>query len=97
MRIAEIIGTVTLNRSHSSLAGATLRLAIPLTLDELEGGSPPQGDAVVVYDQLAAGLGSRIALSESREAAAPFYPETKPVDAYNAAILDTVNIEAGEI
>jgi len=93
MRIAEIIGTVTLNRSHPSLRGGTFRLAIPLTLDEIVGESEPQGDTLVVYDQLGAGNGSRIALSESREAAAPFYPEIKPIDAYNAAILDHLTVE----
>ena len=93
MRIAEIVGTLTLNRSHPSFAGARLRLAIPLTLDELRSNSPARGEALVVYDELGAGLGSRIALSESRDAAAPFYPEMKPVDAYNAAILDHVSID----
>jgi ethanolamine utilization protein EutN len=33
-----------------------------------------------------------VALSESTEAAAPFFPELKPVDAYNAAILDHLTI-----
>lgn len=92
MRIAEIIGTVTLNRSHPSLAGGTFRLAVPLSLDDLRGESEPQADPLVLYDELGAGLGSRVALSESREAAAPFFPELKPVDAYNAAILDNVTI-----
>lgn len=50
-------------------------------------------EEVVVYDELAAGLGSRIALSEGREAAMPFYPEVKPIDAYNAAILDTFTVD----
>ena len=93
MRIAEIIGTVTLSRSHPSLRGGTFRLAIPLTLDEIVDESEPQGDTLVVYDQLGAGNGSRIALSESSEAAAPFYPEIKPIDAYNAAILDHLTVE----
>jgi ethanolamine utilization protein EutN len=46
-----------------------------------------------MFDSLGAGNGSFVALSESAEAAAPFHPETKPVDAYNAAILDTINVE----
>ncbi|KKK54903.1 hypothetical protein LCGC14_3079970, partial [marine sediment metagenome] len=37
--------------------------------------------------------GFELALSEGREAAMPFYPEVKPIDAYNAAILDTLNFE----
>ena len=92
MRIAEIIGTVTLSRSHPSLAGGTFRLAVPLSLDDLLGKSEPQADPLVLYDELGAGLGSRVALSESGEAAAPFFPELKPVDAYNAAILDHLTI-----
>ena len=67
-------------------------MAVPFSLDELVNETEPQADPLVVYDELGAGIGSRIALSESREAAAPFYPESKPVDAYNAAILDELNI-----
>lgn len=92
MRIGEVIGNVTLNRAHASLSGATFKLAIPLSLDELAGEARPQGDAIVVYDELGAGLGSRIALSEGAEAAQPFFPDVKPVDAYNAAILDDVQL-----
>ena len=92
MRIGEVIGNVTLNRAHPSLSGAILRLAVPLTMAELADGSPPQGESLVVYDELSAGLGSRIAFSEGAEAAQPFHPEVKPIDAYNAAILDDVQL-----
>ena len=92
MRIARIIGTVTLNRIHPDLAGATLKLAVPLSLANLTGKSTDEADTIVVFDELGAGMDSRILLSESREAAQPFYPQTKPIDAYNAAILDTINI-----
>jgi hypothetical protein len=34
----------------------------------------------------------RIAFAESGEAAAPFYPEKKPIDAYCAALIDRINI-----
>ena len=93
MRIAEIIGTVTLSRCHKSLEGGTFRLAVPLGERELNNGNIAEREELVVYDQLAAGLGSRIALSESREAAAPFSPEKKPVDAYNAALIDQIDLE----
>jgi len=92
MRIGEVIGTVTLGRAHPSLTGATLRLAVPLTLAELTGGAAPAGEALVVYDELGAGIGSRIAISEGGEAAQPFLPEIKPIDAYNAAILDHLQV-----
>ena len=92
MRIGEIIGTVTLNRAHPRLSGGAYRLAIPLTLEELSSTDKPAGEELVVYDDLGAGVGSRIAISEGGEAAQPFLPEIKPIDAYNAAILDDIQI-----
>ena len=47
-----------------------------------------------MYDDLGAGIGSTIAFSEGGEAAQPFRPNEKPVDAYNAAILDHIDIES---
>ena len=92
MRIADVIGTVTLNRSHESLTGATYKLVVPLSWDNLLGHSGAPVEEVVVFDVLGAGLGSRIALSEGREAAMPFYPDVKPIDAYNSALLDTFEV-----
>ena len=92
MRIAKIIGNVVLSRSHESFRGASLRLAVPMTLAELKEDADPAGDSLVVWDELAAGDGSMIAMSESSEAAQPFRPEIKPIDAYNSAILDDVAI-----
>lgn len=92
MRIGEVIGTVTLSRSHPSLTGATLKLAVPLSLSNLQSKDPSRAESLVVYDELGAGVGSRVALSEGREASNPFHPEVKPIDAYVAAILDEVNV-----
>ena len=39
MRIATIIGTVTLVRTHPSMVGARYRLAVPLSLANLTGAS----------------------------------------------------------
>jgi len=94
MRIAEVIGTVTLNCRHSSLAAARFKLVVPLSLDDLTGRPGEPAEEFAVFDELGAGLGSRIAVSEGREAAQPFYPQVKPVDAYNAAILDTIDVES---
>jgi ethanolamine utilization protein EutN len=92
MIIGEVIGTVTLVRCHPTMAGARLRLAVPLSLEELRGESPARQEPIVVYDELGAGVGSQIAISEGREAAQPFDPEGKPIDAYNAAILDQIDL-----
>jgi ethanolamine utilization protein EutN len=93
MRIGEVIGIVTLNRSHPSLASGAYRLAIPLTTDDLTGEARPQGEALVVFDELGAGNGSRIAISEGGEAAQPFFPNDVPIDAYSAAILDSIQMQ----
>lgn len=92
MRIAKVIGNVVLSRSHPSFAGASLRVAVPMTLDELREDSEPAGEELVVWDPHGAGEGSLIAISESGEAAQPFRPELKPVDAYNSAILDDLTL-----
>jgi ethanolamine utilization protein EutN len=92
MRIAKVVGTVTLNRCHPSFTGAALRLAIPLSLAELRGESEPAADEIVVWDELGAGVGSLVAISEGAEAAQPFRPEIKPVDAYASAILDQIQL-----
>ena len=93
MRIAKVIGTVTLNRSHSSFEGATLKLAVPLSLDDLQSNNEPQADFEVIWDELGSDVGSRIAMSEGPEAAKPFRPLIKPVNAANAAILDHLEID----
>jgi ethanolamine utilization protein EutN len=92
MRIGKVIGTVTLNRCHPSMSGATFKLVVPLSLENLAGRAPATAEEFAVYDDLGAGAGNLIAISEGAEAAQPFYPQMKVIDAYNAAILDAVNI-----
>jgi ethanolamine utilization protein EutN len=94
MRVADTIGRVTLNKCHPALQGARWLVAVPLTLEGLAGKSAGRGEPIVVYDELGAGDGSRIAVSEGTEAAAPFHPAVKPIDAYNAAILDNLEFES---
>ncbi len=91
MRIAEVIGTVTLSRIHPSLTGARLLIAVPFSLKALRA-KTPDGEDLVIYDDLGAGNGLRVGISEGGEAAVPFYPAKKPVDAYCACILDEVVI-----
>jgi len=92
MRIAQVIGRVTLSRVHPSLKGASWKVVVPLTREGIQGDEKGRGEPLVTFDSLSAGNGHLIALSESAEAAAPFHPEQKPVDAYNAAILDSINL-----
>jgi ethanolamine utilization protein EutN len=97
VRIADVIGTITLNSVHPSMVGARFKLVVPIGWDDLAGKQAEPLEEIVVMDELGAGVGSRIAMSEGREAAMPFHPEVKPVDAYNAAILDTLEYEQPEL
>ncbi|HEY7327038.1 MAG TPA: EutN/CcmL family microcompartment protein [Gemmataceae bacterium] len=96
MRIAEVIGNVTLSRVHPSMTGARWLIGVPYSLAALRENSAPDGEDVVIYDNLGAGVGARIGFSEGSEAAAPFHPEKKPVDAFCAGILDSVVVNEGE-
>lgn len=96
MRIAKVIGNVVLCRAHPSLGAGRLRVAVPLTLAELATGAEPQAEPIVLWDDLGAGNGSFVAFAEGPEAARPFHPVIKPLDAYAAAILDTIDIDKDE-
>ncbi len=89
MRIAEIIGTVTLSRCHPALVGARWLIGVPFSLQALRRGAP-DGEDVVIYDELGAGGGARIGFSEGAEEEATFHPKRKPVDAYCACVLDKI-------
>ena len=96
MRIATVIGRIVLNQKVTSLAAGQLLLVEVLDATGLEDGatttcrSTPMPQSLVVFDQLGATIGQKIAVSEGREAAAPFYPRSVPIDSYCAAILDNI-------
>ena len=79
-------------RSFSARAGNSIWvIGAPFSLKGLQG-NQADGEDLVIYDDLGAGAGSRIGFSEGAEAAQPFQPEKKPVDAYCACILDKLAI-----
>ena len=89
MRIAEVIGTVTLSRCHPSLAGYRWIVGVPFSLKALKRGVP-DGEDFVILDELGAGYRQKIGVSEGVEAMMPFHPARKPIDAYCACLLDRV-------
>ena len=93
MRIAEVIGTVTLSRWHPTLRGYRWIIGVPLSLRALREDRGADGEDLVIIDQLGAGYGQKIGVSEGVEAAAPFFPEKKPVDAYCACLLDSLDAQ----
>ena len=92
MRIAEVIGRLTLSRVHPSIKGARFVITLPMPLEALTEDSPRRGEEVVAFDDLGAGPGDLIGLSEGREAANPFDKTKTPVDAYCACILDRLSL-----
>ncbi|TWT57988.1 Ethanolamine utilization protein EutN/carboxysome [Thalassoglobus neptunius] len=95
MIIGEVIGSVTLSRCHPSIQGGSWRVVVPLDLPALQGSDSGRGEPFVVFDEIGSGNGSLIAVSEGAEAAAPFQPNPKPLDAYCTALLDVVDIKDG--
>ena len=94
MRIGKVIGRVTLNRAYETLVGGRFLLVAMQDRFSLTGKARKTTETLVAYDHLGASEGDLIAVSESREACMPFFPEKRvPLDAYNAAILDRVSIE----
>jgi ethanolamine utilization protein EutN len=97
MRIAEVIGTVTLSRCHPIVTGYRWIIGVPCSLKALPSGMGGDGEDLVIYDDLGAGVGSLIGLSEGGEAAAPFHPHKRPIDAYCACLLDRVIINENNV
>ena len=94
MRIGKVVGRVTLNRTYDTLVGGRFLLVQVEDRFSLAGKARKTSEVLVAYDHLGAHDGDTIALSESREACMPFYPEKRvPLDAYNAAILDAVVVD----
>jgi ethanolamine utilization protein EutN len=91
MRVGRVIGRVTLSQSYETLVGGRFLLVAIQDRFALSGHARKTTETLVCYDHLGAAEGDLIAVSESREACMPFYPEKRvPIDAYNGAILDHV-------
>jgi microcompartment protein CcmK/EutM len=89
MRIGKVIGRVCLSRSYKTLAGGRFLLVEVQDRFSLAGRARKSTESLIAYDHIGAHEGDLIAISESREACMPFYPEKiVPLDAYCAAILD---------
>ena len=104
MRIGQVVGKLSLSRVHPSLSGQRWVIVRPFDLEELKFHTGPFVgpdyrrknpvlEELVVLDELGASPGGRIAFSEGGEAAAPFHPEKKPVDAYVACLIDQLTMD----
>jgi microcompartment protein CcmK/EutM len=96
MRLMAVLGTVTLSRAHPSLPTGRWLLGVPLSLTDLRQGQRGSGEEVVFFDDLGAGSGQLVGVTEGVEAAAPFHPERRPVDAYCACLLEKISLEEND-
>jgi ethanolamine utilization protein EutN len=92
MRIGEVIGRVTLSQLQPQLRGGRFLIALPMPLSALTGSDPVRGEEIVVFDNLGAGPGSLIGVSEGREAANPFGKIKAPVDAFCACLIAEISL-----
>ena len=92
MKIGRIIDAVTLSRCHLTMGSIPFRMVETIERFD-ENNQPIFGDEqIVACDLLGSGVGDLIALAEGPEAAQPFRPDIKPIDASTAAILDTIEL-----
>jgi len=93
MRVARVIGKLTLNRKMDEVLPAGYLLVQPLGRAALAGKDQRLDELLVMYDDLGARAGDRVGLVEGREASVPFHPAKAPYDAYNACILEALSFE----
>ncbi|MEM9414958.1 MAG: EutN/CcmL family microcompartment protein [Planctomycetota bacterium] len=99
MRIARVTGTVTLVPRLPELKDGRLVIVETLDAQAIDGHADavpretPMPQSLIAYDELGAAEGQLVALSEGGEATQPFRPERVPVDAYCAAILDSIDLK----
>lgn len=93
MRIAKVIGRITLNRKLAELQPGSYLVVRTCNRGTLAGKNEGNDETIVLYDRLSASEGDLVGLVEGREATAPFWPAKVPYDSYNACILDTVNFQ----
>ena len=94
MRLGKVVGRVTLSQMIPAFEGGRWLLVNPYTRERFQNGdTPPEGlsaePSPIVFDALGGDVGQTIGFIEGREASAPF-PKSTPVDAINAALVDTV-------
>jgi microcompartment protein CcmK/EutM len=92
MKLGHVIGKIVLSKQEAAFKGGRFLLVQPLNREQMAGASMlplAAGNSLVVYDNLGAGEGDIVGYVEGAEATAPF-PQPTPVDAFNAAIIDTI-------
>lgn len=97
MRLGIVRGQVVLHPRIESYAGKRLVVVEPVTMENLRAGNGAGGGkSLVAIDELGAANGQMVAFTEGREASNPFWPNSAPVDAYCALIVDSIDLPRTE-
>ena len=97
MRVAQVIGRVTLSIQDPSFKGGRWLMVNPLDAGQFndacrEAPALSPQSSLVVYDNMGAGDGDIVGIVEGAEATAPFdYPI--PIDGITVAIFDSLSYE----
>jgi carbon dioxide concentrating mechanism protein CcmL len=97
MRVAQVIGRVTLNVQDPAFTGGRWLMCNPVAAKDFntacEKSPPLSGESTLVsYDNLGAGEGDIVGIVEGAEATAPFDHDI-PIDAITVAIFDSLNYQ----
>lgn len=90
MKMATVIGRVTLSTAEPSYRGGRFLLCMPITREQMRSGdfkTMAKESSFVAYDNLGASVGDLIGYSDGAEATATFTTPT-PIDAFNCAIIN---------
>jgi microcompartment protein CcmK/EutM len=94
MRIGMVRGRVVLNSAVESLRGTTLLIVEPVNAENLNArNGAGGGKTLVVADRLSPDEGQMIGFVEGREGANAYWPESVPVDAYCALIVENYDFQ----
>ncbi len=96
MRVGRVIGRVTLSQTLPALEGGRWLIVSPYDRESFAQHDADAAEvpvsaepSLVAYDNIGGGVGDTIGFIEGREAASAF-AEPPPIDAINAALIDTI-------
>lgn len=100
MKLARVVGNVTLSRCHPALESGSFRcveIAMEIAAKNDDGNEDPLHsvallpDTVIAWDLVGSRNGDAVAIAEGPEAAAPMRPQIVPVDAAIVALIDAID------
>lgn len=97
MKVAKVVGKLSLNKCHPALVGRKWIVVVPQSLSAIAGRMGNNQEEFIAVDDLGVMPGSLVGVSDGREACAPYEPQRKPVDAYTSCLLDELTVDRKEI